>query len=112
MNFPNEVANRFPAAISLAAGRPSDEFYAVEDVERYLAAYVGYLRAEGMGEARGRQAILQYGRTNGQLGGMRPRMLANAEDIRVPAESVKGTSVRQEEMINALQGLCAAPEEA
>ncbi len=48
MNFLNEVASRFPAAVSLAAGRPFDEFYAVEDVERYLAAYVGYLRAEGM----------------------------------------------------------------
>jgi (S)-3,5-dihydroxyphenylglycine transaminase len=75
MNFLNEVAGRFPAAISLAAGRPFDEFYAVEDVERYLAAYVGHLRAEGMDEARVRQAILQYGRTNGQLGAMIARML-------------------------------------
>ena len=38
MNFLNEVASRFPAAISLAAGRPFDGFYAVEDAERYLAA--------------------------------------------------------------------------
>src|ERR1035437_10552842 len=58
MNFLNEVASRFPAAISLAAGRPFDEFYAVTDVERYLAAYVGYLRAQGTGEARGRQGLL------------------------------------------------------
>lgn len=36
MNFLNEIANRFPVAISLAASRPFDEFYAVEDVERYL----------------------------------------------------------------------------
>src|ERR1022692_1409863 len=49
MNFLNEVASRFPAAISLAAGRPFDEFYAVEDVERYLAAYIGYLRGSGPG---------------------------------------------------------------
>src|SRR3954451_19933626 len=75
MNFLNEVAGRFPAAISLAAGRPFDEFYAVEDVERYVAAYVGQLRADGMGEAQVRQAILQYGRTNGQLGAMIARML-------------------------------------
>jgi len=32
MNFLNEIASRFPTAISLAAGRPFDEFYAVEDV--------------------------------------------------------------------------------
>src|SRR5215472_4691502 len=107
MNFLNEVANRFPAAISLAAGRPSDEFYAVEDVERYLAVYVGYLRAESVDEARIRQAIMQYGRTNGQLGTMIARMLETDEDIRVPPGSVMVTSGCQEAMIIALRGLCA-----
>jgi (S)-3,5-dihydroxyphenylglycine transaminase len=111
MNFLNEVASRFPAAISLAAGRPFDEFYAVTDVERYLAAYTGYLRAQGMGEARVRQAILQYGRTNGQLGAMIARMLEIDEGIRVPAESVMVTSGCQEAMIIALRGLCAGPED-
>jgi (S)-3,5-dihydroxyphenylglycine transaminase len=111
MNFLNEIASRFPEAISLAAGRPFDEFYAVEDAERYLAAYVAHLRAEGMGEARVRQAILQYGRTNGQLGGMIARMLEIDEGIRVPAESVMVTSGCQEAMIIALRGLCAAPED-
>jgi (S)-3,5-dihydroxyphenylglycine transaminase len=111
MNFLNEVASRFPAAISLAAGRPFDEFYAVEDVQRYLAAYVGYLGAQGMSEARVRQAILQYGRTNGQLGPMIARMLEIDEDIRVPAESVMVTSGCQEAMIIALRGLCAEPED-
>jgi (S)-3,5-dihydroxyphenylglycine transaminase len=111
MNFLNEIAGRFPAAISLAAGRPFDEFYAVEDVERYLAAYVGHLRAQDMGEARVRQVILQYGRTNGQLGAMIARMLETDEDIRVPAESIMVTSGCQEAMIIALRGLCADPED-
>ena len=111
MNFLNEVASRFPAAISLAAGRPFDEFYAVEDVQRYLAAYVGHLRAQGLAEARVRQAILQYGRTNGLLGAMIARMLELDEDIRVPAESIMVTSGCQEAMIIALRGLCAGPED-
>lgn len=111
MNFLNEIASRFPAAISLAAGRPFDEFYEVEDVERYLAAYVGHLRAEGMSEARVRQAIVQYGRTNGQLGPMIARMLEIDENIRVPAESIMVTSGCQEAMIIALRGLCSAPED-
>jgi (S)-3,5-dihydroxyphenylglycine transaminase len=111
MNFLNEVASRFPAAISLAAGRPFDDFYAVEDVERYLAAYVGYLRAQGMSEARVRQAVLQYGRTNGQLGALIARMLEIDQDIRVPDESIMVTSGCQEAMIIALRGLCAAPED-
>ncbi|HEX6525140.1 MAG TPA: PLP-dependent aminotransferase family protein [Streptosporangiaceae bacterium] len=109
MNFLNEVAGRFPAAISLAAGRPFDEFYDVADVERYLAAYVGHLRAQRVDEARVRQAILQYGRTNGQLGAMIARMLEVDEDIRVPAESIMVTAGCQEAMIIALRGLCADP---
>ncbi len=111
MNFLNEVAGRFPDAISLAAGRPYDAFYAVEDVERYLTAYVSYLRACGHGEARVRQAILQYGRTNGLLGEMIARMLELDEGIRVPPESVMVTSGCQEAMIVALRGLCAGPED-
>jgi (S)-3,5-dihydroxyphenylglycine transaminase len=111
MNFLNEVAGRFPDAISLAAGRPYDAFYAVEDVERYLTAYVSYLRACGLGEARVRQAMLQYGRTNGLLGEMIARMLELDEGIRVPAESVMVTSGCQEAMIVALRGLCAGPED-
>jgi (S)-3,5-dihydroxyphenylglycine transaminase len=111
MNFLNEVAGRFPAAISLAAGRPFDEFYAVEDVERYLSVYLGYLRDQGLGEPRIRQALLQYGRTNGQLGTMIARFLETDEDIRVPADSVMVTSGCQEAMIIALRGLCASQQD-
>ena len=111
MNFLNEVAGRFPDAISLAAGRPFDGFYAVEDVERYLAAYVGHLRAAGLDEGRVKQAILQYGRTNGLLGEMIARTLERDEGIRVPPDSVMVTSGCQEAMIVALRGLCAGPED-
>ena len=109
MNFLNEIAIRFPDAISLAAGRPFDEFYAVEDVGRYLDAYVGHLRAQGAGETRIRQTLLQYGRTNGQLGSMIARTLENDEDIRVPPEAVMVTSGCQEAMIIAVRGLCSRP---
>jgi len=111
MNFLNEVASRFPAAISLAAGRPFDEFYEVEDVERYLTAYIAHLRGAGIAPASVRQAILQYGRTNGQLGAMIARMLETDEDIRVPAESIMVTAGCQEAMIIALRGLCADPDD-
>ena len=109
MNFLNEVAGRFPAAISLAAGRPFDEFYDITDVERYLAAYVDHLRAGAMSEARVRQAVLQYGRTNGQLGPMIARMLEIDEGISVREESIMVTSGCQEAMIIALRGLAAEP---
>jgi (S)-3,5-dihydroxyphenylglycine transaminase len=111
MNFLNEIASRFPGAISLAAGRPFDEFYAVEDAARYLAIYTEHLRSAGVPEARVRQALLQYGRTNGQLGEMIARMLETDENIRVPAGSVMVTAGCQEAMIIALRGLCAGPQD-
>ena len=111
MNFLNEIAGRYPGSISLAAGRPYDEFYAVADVERYLAVYVTHLRGRGMSEAAIRQALLQYGRTNGQIAPMIARMLAADEGISVPAESIMVTAGCQEAMIIALRGLCAGPED-
>jgi (S)-3,5-dihydroxyphenylglycine transaminase len=111
MNFLNEIAGRYPAAISLAAGRPFDEFYTVEDVERYLTAYLHHLRSLGHSEAQVRQALLQYGRTNGQLGAMIAQTLAIDEDIDVPADSIMVTAGCQEAMIIALRGLCATAED-
>ena len=109
MNFLNEIAGRYPDAISLAAGRPYDGFYSVEDVLRYQQSYVDHLRDSGIGEARIRGLLLQYGRTNGQLGDLIARMLEIDENIVVPAESVMVTAGCQEAMIIALRGLCARP---
>jgi (S)-3,5-dihydroxyphenylglycine transaminase len=109
MNFLNEVAGRFPDAISLAAGRPFDEFYTVDDIGTYLDAYVGHLRGQGAAEAHIRRSLLQYGRTNGQLGPMIARMLEVDEDIRVPPDAVMVTSGCQEAMIIAVRGLCSRP---
>jgi (S)-3,5-dihydroxyphenylglycine transaminase len=111
MNFLNEIAGRFPDAISLAAGRPFDDFYSVDDVERCLARYVEHLRERGDGERAVRRALLQYGRTNGLLGALIARMLLVDEDIRVPAEAVMVTTGCQEAMIIALRGLCAGPQD-
>jgi (S)-3,5-dihydroxyphenylglycine transaminase len=111
MNFLNEIAERYPASISLAAGRPFDEFYTLADVERYLAVYVTHLRGLGMSEAAIRRAMLQYGRTNGQLGTMIARMLEADESISVPAESIMVTAGCQEAMLIALRGLCAGPDD-
>jgi (S)-3,5-dihydroxyphenylglycine transaminase len=109
MNFLNEVAGRFPEAISLAAGRPFDEFYTVDDIGAFLDAYVGHLRGQGTNEAHIRRSLLQYGRTNGQLGPMIARMLEIDEGIRVPPDAVMVTAGCQEAMIIAVRGLCSRP---
>lgn len=111
MNFLNEVAGRYPDAISLAAGRPYDGFYSVEDIEQYLRSYMDQLRADGLDEAQVRGLLLQYGRTNGQLGGLITRMLDIDQDIVVPADSVMVTAGAQEGMIIALRALCAGPDD-
>ena len=111
MNFLNEVAGRYPGAISLAAGRPYDGFYSVEDVLRYQRSYVDHLRAEGQAESDVRGLLLQYGRTNGQLGALIARMLEIDEGISVPPESVMVTAGAQEGMVIALRALCAGPDD-
>ncbi|MGO4429752.1 PLP-dependent aminotransferase family protein, partial [Streptomyces sp. MCAF7] len=40
MNFLNEVAIRFPNAISFAAGRPSEEFLDFAEVHRYVDVFI------------------------------------------------------------------------
>ncbi|HJP80539.1 MAG TPA: PLP-dependent aminotransferase family protein [Pseudonocardiaceae bacterium] len=111
MNFLNEVAGRYPDAISLAAGRPYDGFYSTDDVHRYLQSYVDYLRTGGRTEEQVRGLLLQYGRTNGQLGALIARMLEVDEGIVVPPESVMVTAGCQEAMIIALRALCAGPDD-
>ncbi|MET7396073.1 PLP-dependent aminotransferase family protein [Dactylosporangium sp. NPDC005572] len=109
MNFLNEVAGRFPDAISLAAGRPFDEFHAVSDIDKHLQAYLTHLRERGLGPARSRQLLTQYGRTNGHVGDLIARMLDVDENIQVPAAAVMVTAGCQEAMVVVLRGLCARP---
>lgn len=109
MNFLNEVAGRFPDAISLAAGRPWDGFHDPADLPRYLRVFQDHLAASGMTPDRVRSLLMQYGRTNGVLGGLIARLLANDEGITVRQEAIAVTSGCQEAMVIALRGLCARP---
>ncbi|WP_331741645.1 PLP-dependent aminotransferase family protein (plasmid) [Streptomyces sp. NBC_00726] len=109
MNFLNEVAGRFPDAISLAAGRPYDGFHAAEDVSRHVDTYLNHLRAEGLSEAQVRGRLLQYGRTNGHIHSLIASMLETDEGIVVPPEAVMVTSGCQEAMVIALRALCPHP---
>ncbi|MFJ5231379.1 PLP-dependent aminotransferase family protein [Kitasatospora sp. NPDC088391] len=111
MDFLNEVAARFPAAIPLAAGRPYDGFHTAADLTRYLGGYLDHLAGLGLDAARRDRHLLQYGRTNGLLGPLIARMLARDEDVHVPAEAVMVTSGAQEAMVVALRGLCAGPRD-
>jgi (S)-3,5-dihydroxyphenylglycine transaminase len=110
MNFLNEVANHYPDAISLAAGRPYEEFYALEDLHSYLDTFAHYLREElGYDEAGVRRTIFQYGRTKGIVHHLVARNLALDEEIEVDPEAIVVTVGCQEAMVLILRALRAHP---
>jgi (S)-3,5-dihydroxyphenylglycine transaminase len=108
MNFLNEVAQHYPNAISLAAGRPAEQFYAVEDLHSYLDTFCEYLRDElGYDEAAVRRTIFQYGRTKGIVHQLVARNLLADEGITVDPEALVVTVGCQEAMVLTLRALRA-----
>jgi (S)-3,5-dihydroxyphenylglycine transaminase len=106
MNFLNEVAGRYPQALSLAAGTPYEGFYDVEDVHRALRAYCAHLRDErGFDERRVRRSLLQYGRTKGIIHDLIARYLSVDEGIDVDPESIVLTTGCQEALLLTMRAL-------
>ncbi len=108
MNFLNEIANRYPNAISLAAGRPYEGFFAAQDIPHYFSRYLEYLETRKFSPTR---MLMQYGRTNGIINDLIAQMLAKDEDIRVPNEAVAVTAGCQEAMVIVLRGICSGPDD-
>jgi (S)-3,5-dihydroxyphenylglycine transaminase len=106
MNFLNEVAHRFPGAISLAAGRPFEGFFDLDDVHRRLDVFAQYLRERlGGDEVKVRRTILQYGRTKGIIHELIARHLQVDEGITVDPEAVVVTVGCQEALYLTLRAL-------
>ncbi|GAA4826358.1 PLP-dependent aminotransferase family protein [Streptomyces ziwulingensis] len=106
MTFLNEVAERHPGALSLAAGAPYEGFYDVEDVHRALRVFTDHLRDErGYDAARVRRTLLQYGRTKGIIHDLIARHLAVDEGIDVDPEAVVVTTGCQEALVLTLRAL-------
>lgn len=108
MTFLNEVAGRFPNAVSLAAGRPYEQFYEVEDLHRYLRLFEKHLAASG---ADVRRTLFQYGRTKGIIHDLIARSLEIDHGITVDPESIVVTVGCQEAMFLVLRALRSAPED-
>ncbi|QNE18964.1 PLP-dependent aminotransferase family protein [Kribbella qitaiheensis] len=112
MNFLNEVSNHYPDAISLAAGRPSEEFYAIEDLHSYLDTFSRYLRDDlGYDEVGVRRALFQYGRTKGIVHHLVARNLKLDEGIEVDPEALVITVGCQEAMVLVLRALRSDPKD-
>ncbi len=106
MNFLNEVASRYPEAVSFASGRPYEQFFDVALIHQYIDSFCDYLRNElGYNEPRLSQALFQYGRTKGIVHELVARHLAADEGIQVDPEAVVVTVGCQEAMFIVLRAL-------
>jgi (S)-3,5-dihydroxyphenylglycine transaminase len=108
MNFLNEVASRYPEAVSFASGRPFEEFFDVALIHEYLDAYCRYLADErGYGPAEVNRELFQYGRTKGIVHDLIARELAGDEGISVDPEAIVVTVGCQEAMFITARALRA-----
>lgn len=112
MNFLNEIANHYPDAVSLAAGRPFEELWEVDELPRHLARFSEHLRVDlGHSEEQVRRTLFQYGRTKGIVHGLVARNLELDEGITADPESIVVTVGCQEAMVLVLRALRAGPRD-
>ncbi|MEU0130484.1 PLP-dependent aminotransferase family protein [Streptomyces sp. NPDC006289] len=106
MTLLNEIAGRFPDAVSFAAGRPYEGFYEVARLGRYLSAFERHLEEDlGLRPDAVRRTFFQYGRTKGFIHQLIARHLEIDERLTVEPESVVVTTGVQEAMVLVLRAL-------
>ncbi|MBD3009011.1 PLP-dependent aminotransferase family protein [Streptomyces sp. 5-10] len=107
VTFLNEVAQRYPDAVSFAAGRPCEDQFGRDDLDRYLRRYREYLATvRGYDERQVIRTLHQYGRTKGIVHELVARYLATDEGIEVDPEAIVVTVGAQEAMYLVLRTLC------
>lgn len=108
MNLLNEIVDEYPLAISMAAGRPYEEFFDVRLIHDYLDAYCDHLRNDRkLDEAGVTRMLFQYGTTKGVIADLIARNLAEDEGIDIAPESMVVTVGAQEAMFLVLRTLRA-----
>jgi (S)-3,5-dihydroxyphenylglycine transaminase len=109
MNFLNEISHRYPDAISLAAGRPAEQFFQTDSIERYLRRFCLHLEQDlGYSEEEVRRTLFQYGRTKGIVHHLIAANLALDEGVFIDPESIVVTVGCQEAMYLVLRALRTA----
>lgn len=106
MTLLNELAGRYPSAVSFSAGRPFEGFYDVEDLSRHLTTFRRHLEDEvGLPAEQVRRTFFQYGRTKGFIHELIARQLEVDEGLTVDPESIVVTTGCQEAMVILLRAL-------
>ncbi|WP_445233605.1 aminotransferase-like domain-containing protein [Duganella rhizosphaerae] len=107
MNFLNEIASHYPAAVSFASGRPAEQFFRLDDWLHCVPAYVRHeAQQRQCGVAEAFNTLAQYGRTNGIINGLIARQIALDEGIECPSGQILVTGGCQEALDLLLTGLC------
>jgi (S)-3,5-dihydroxyphenylglycine transaminase len=114
INFLNEVADEFPSAISLAAGRPTDRFFGRLNPESLLRAVSRYQRHISDGEqlVDPTTRLLQYGRTAGIIPELIAQQLRVDEGVTSASERMLVTAGCQEAITLCVSALCPDPSDA
>lgn len=113
MTFLNDVAQRYPDAISFAAGRPTERYFDVGTLPEHLRRFEVHLgQARRLDLPEVNRLLLQYGRTKGIIHDLVARHLEIDEDVRVDAEAIVVTVGCQEAMFLVLRALRADERDA
>ncbi|MFD8978437.1 PLP-dependent aminotransferase family protein [Streptomyces sp. NPDC059564] len=106
MTLLNEIAGRYPDAVSFAAGRPYEQFYDPGQLHAHLERFTRYLEDDlGRTPAQVRTALFQYGHTKGLLTELLVQNLAVDEGITADPDAIVVTTGCQEAMILLLRAL-------
>jgi (S)-3,5-dihydroxyphenylglycine transaminase len=106
MDLLNEIAERYPDAISFAAGRPYEGFFDVAEVHRHLRRYHAHLLGErGLAPQVAARRILQYGPARGIVNDLVARHLELDEGIQTVPGAIVVTVGCQEAMVLVLRAL-------
>lgn len=112
MNFLNEIAERFPDAVSFASGRPSEQDYDADELPRYLKLFREHLAAQhGYGESEITRTLFQYGPAKGVINDLVARNLLADEGIHAEPASIVVTVGCQEALFLVLRALRADPQD-
>lgn len=112
MNFLNEVAERYPNAISFASGRPAESLFALPEWITWVPEFVAYqAERRGADSARTFSLLAQYGRTNGIINELIARQLKSDHAIDCAAEQILVTAGCQEAMELLVKTLCEGPDD-
>ncbi len=110
MRFLNEVADDYPDAVSLASGRPADDFF---DLDEWMHAVQRYRRhlatREGSDPAFVGRRLGQYGRTAGIINELIAEQLRRDEGILTTPDRIVVTAGCQEALALCIQALCSGP---